>query len=92
MDEKTALIEETVKEIEVETKKRQARAKKKASRPAKYRYSGLEERITVIMINIKITTKVIPFIPGSSNILNDKSIRIHYCPRKIFNNTLLIII
>ena len=49
LDEKTAQIEETVKEIEAETKKRQARAKKKASRPAKYRYSGLEERITVIM-------------------------------------------
>lgn len=49
LDEKTAQIEETVKEIEAETKKRQARAKKKVSRPAKYRYSGLEERITVIM-------------------------------------------
>lgn len=49
LDEKTAQIEETVKGIEAETKKRRARAKKKSARPSKYRYSGLEERITVIM-------------------------------------------
>ncbi|MCQ7582440.1 transposase, partial [Salmonella enterica] len=49
LDEKTALIEETAKEIEAETKKRRERARKKPSRPSKYRYSGLEERTTVIM-------------------------------------------
>ncbi len=49
MNEKMAQIEETAKEIEAETKKRRERSKKKSSRPTQYRYTGLEERKTVIM-------------------------------------------
>lgn len=49
MDEKTAQIEKTAKEIEAETEKRRKRAGKQPSRPSKYRYAGLEERKRVVM-------------------------------------------
>ena len=49
MDEKEGQIQQMAKEIEEEGKKRRAREKKKASRPAKYLYSGLEERTTVLV-------------------------------------------
>ena len=49
MNEKTAQIEKTAQEIEAETKKRRERSRKEPSRPSQYRYTGLEERRTVIM-------------------------------------------
>lgn len=49
MDEKTAEIERTAAEIEKETHKRRTAAKSKPSRPARYLYEGLEERLTTIM-------------------------------------------
>ena len=49
MDEKACQIEQTAKEIEKEAQKRRAAAKKAPSRPSSYRYTGLEERTTVLM-------------------------------------------
>lgn len=49
MDEKTAMIEQTTKDIEAEATKRRARARKKPSRPSKYQYANLEERTTIVM-------------------------------------------
>ena len=49
MDEKARQIEQSAKEIEKEAQKRRASAKKASSRPASYRYIGLEERITTLM-------------------------------------------
>ncbi|MDE5814498.1 MAG: IS66 family transposase [Muribaculaceae bacterium] len=49
MDEKVRQIEETVKEIEKDARKRRAVAGKQSSRPSRYRYAGLEERITTLM-------------------------------------------
>lgn len=49
MDENEGQIRQIGKKIEEEGKKRSAREKKKASRPAKYLYSGLEERTTVLV-------------------------------------------
>lgn len=49
MDEKTAMIEQTAKDIEAEATKRRARARKKPSRPSKYQYANLEERTTIVM-------------------------------------------
>ena len=49
MDEKAAKIEAMAKEIEADTRKRRARAKRTPSRPSSYRYAGLEERTTVMM-------------------------------------------
>lgn len=49
MDEKTAMIEQTAKDIEAEADKRRARARKKPSRPSKYQYANLEERTTIVM-------------------------------------------
>ena len=48
MDEKAAKIEAMAKEIEADTRKRRARAKRTPSRPSSYRYAGLEERTTVM--------------------------------------------
>lgn len=48
LGEKMQQIEKTVDEIEKETEKRKAKAKKKPSRPSKYLYSGLEERHKVL--------------------------------------------
>ena len=49
MDEKVRQIEQTVKEIEKDARKRRAVARKQSSRPSRYRYAGLEERITTLM-------------------------------------------
>lgn len=49
MDEKAGQIEQMAEEIEKETRKRRATAKKQPSRPLSYRYAGLEERTTVLM-------------------------------------------
>lgn len=49
MDEKARQIEQSAKEIEKEAQKRRASAKKASSRPASYRYIGLEERTTTLM-------------------------------------------
>lgn len=49
MDEKVSQIEQTAKEIEKEAQKRRTAAKKAPSRPSSYRYTGLEERTTVLM-------------------------------------------
>lgn len=49
MDEKTAMIEQTAKDIEAEANKRRACAKKKHSRPLKYQYANLEEHTTIVM-------------------------------------------
>lgn len=49
MDEKAAKIEAMAKEIEADTRKRRARAKRTPSRPSSYRYAGLEKRTTVMM-------------------------------------------
>ena len=48
LGEKMQQIGKTVDEIEKETEKRKAKAKKKPSRPSEYRYSGLEERHKVL--------------------------------------------
>ena len=49
MDEKAAKIEKAKAEIEKEAEARRSKPKKKAERPSKYQYHGLEERVTVIM-------------------------------------------
>lgn len=49
LSEKAAQIEKTAKEIEVEAQKRRASKPKKANRPSKYQYTGLEERTTTLM-------------------------------------------
>ena len=49
MDEKASQIEKMADDIEKESQKRRKSAKKKSSRPAKYRYTGLEERTTTIV-------------------------------------------
>lgn len=41
MDEKSAKIEVMANEIEADTRKRRARAKRTPSRPSSYRYAGL---------------------------------------------------
>lgn len=56
MDEKASQIDKMADDIEKESQKRRKSAKKKPSRPAKYRYTGLEERTTTMMpgnINIE---------------------------------------
>ena len=56
MDEKASQIEKMADDIEKESQKRRKSAKKKPCRPAKYRYTGLEERTTTMMpgnINIE---------------------------------------
>ena len=56
MDEKASQIDKMADDIEKESQKRRKSAKKKSSRPAKYRYTGLEERTTTMMpgnINIE---------------------------------------
>ena len=49
MDEKASQIDKMADDIEKESQKRRKSAKKKSSRPAKYRYTGLEERTTTIV-------------------------------------------
>ena len=49
MDERDKAIADTAKEIKKEGEARRAKAKTQPSRPAKYQYSGLEERTTVLM-------------------------------------------
>ena len=49
MDEKASQIEKMADDIEKESQKRRKSAKKKPCRPAKYRYTGLEERTTTIV-------------------------------------------
>lgn len=49
MDEKASQIEAAAREIEKESQKRRSAAKKKADRPSKYHYHGLEEKTTVMM-------------------------------------------
>ena len=49
MDEKASQIEKMADDIEKESQKRRKSAKKNPSRPAKYRYTGLEERTTTIV-------------------------------------------
>ena len=49
MDEKASQIEQAAKDIEKAALKRRQAARKSPSRPAKYRYSGLEERTTTLM-------------------------------------------
>ena len=49
MDEKARQIEQAAKEIEKEAQRRRQTARKSPSRPAKYRYTGLEERTTTLM-------------------------------------------
>lgn len=44
LDEKQAAIERAAAQIKDEAEKRRAQSKKKAARPAKYQYAGLEER------------------------------------------------
>ena len=56
MDEKASQIDKMADDIEKESQKRRKSAKKNPSRPAKYRYTGLEERTTTMMpgnINIE---------------------------------------
>lgn len=56
MDEKASQIDKMADDIEKESQKRRKSAKKKSSRPAKYRYTCLEERTTTMMpenINIE---------------------------------------
>lgn len=56
MDEKASQIDKMADDIEKESQKRRKSAKKKSSRPEKYRYTGLEERTTTIVpenINIE---------------------------------------
>lgn len=56
MDEKASQIDKMADDIEKESQKRRKSAKKKSSRPAKYRYTGLEEKTTTMMpenINIE---------------------------------------
>ena len=56
MDEKASQIDKMADDIEKESQKRRKSAKKKPCRPAKYRYTGLEERTTTMMpgnINIE---------------------------------------
>ena len=56
MDEKASQIEKMADDIEKESQKRRKSAKKNPCRPAKYRYTGLEERTTTMMpgnINIE---------------------------------------
>lgn len=49
MDEKAEQIKQTAEEIEQASQKRRQRSKKEPARPSKYRYAGLEERITILM-------------------------------------------
>lgn len=49
MEEKAAQVEQMAHEIEKEAEKRRASARKSPSRPSRYRYAGLEERVTVLM-------------------------------------------
>ena len=49
MDEKASKIEKAKAEIEKEAEARRSKSRKKAERPSKYQYHGLEERVTVIM-------------------------------------------
>lgn len=49
MDEKATEIEKAAEEIKKAAQARRALARKKAARPAKYRYFGLEERLTTLM-------------------------------------------
>ena len=49
MDEKARQIEQAAKDIEQAAQRRRQAARKSPSRPAKYRYFGLEERTTTIM-------------------------------------------
>lgn len=49
MDEKALEIGRMAEEIEGEAEKRRAAARKAPSRPSKYRYAGLEERVTTLM-------------------------------------------
>ena len=49
MDEKASQIDKMADDIEKESQKRRKSAKKKPCRPAKYRYTGLEERTTTIV-------------------------------------------
>lgn len=49
MDEKVRQVEQMAEEIEKEGAKRRAKAKKSPSRPSRYRYTGLEERLTTLM-------------------------------------------
>lgn len=56
MDEKASQIDKMADDIEKESQKRRKSAKKESSRPAKYRYTCLEERTTTMMpenINIE---------------------------------------
>lgn len=56
MDEKASQIDKMADDIEKESQKRRKSAKKNPCRPAKYRYTGLEERTTTMMpgnINIE---------------------------------------
>ena len=48
-EEKAAAIRKAAKEIEDQAQKRRQRAKQEPNRPAKYRYAGLEERVTVLL-------------------------------------------
>ena len=48
LDEKHAAIERAAAQIKDEAEKRRAQSKKKAARPAKYQYAGLEERKTTV--------------------------------------------
>ena len=49
MDEKALQIEQMAKEIEKEGCRRREKSRKSSSRPAKYHYHGLEERVTTLM-------------------------------------------
>ena len=49
MDEKALQIEQMAKEIEKEGCRRREKNRKSSSRPARYRYHGLEERLTTLM-------------------------------------------
>lgn len=49
MDDKAAEIEKAAAEIEKEAQKRRSASRKTPSRPSKYHYHGLEERVTTLM-------------------------------------------
>ena len=49
MDEKASKTAKAKAEMEKEAEARRAKPRKKAGRPSKYQYHGLEERVTVIM-------------------------------------------
>lgn len=49
MEEKAKEIEKSVEEIRKEADRRRKAARKQPARPSKYRYAGLEERVTEVM-------------------------------------------